>query len=134
MAKEKIICDTDVIIDYFDHKQNRHTETLAIIENSIGLENVLVSSITKMELLLGAGNKEGLNAIQKRLNRFGIILTTPQINLKAIDLVLEYNLSHGLTIPDALIAATALEMGLKLFTYNIRDFKFIDKLDLYQKQ
>lgn len=44
------------------------------------------------------------------------------------------HLSHGLAIPDALIAATSLETGLRLFTYNVRDFKFIKGLNLYNSK
>lgn len=35
---------------------------------------------------------------------------------------------------DALIAATSLGTGLKLFTYNKRDFKFIKGLKLYDSK
>jgi tRNA(fMet)-specific endonuclease VapC len=37
-------------------------------------------------------------------------------------------LSHGLLIPDALIAATALEHGLDLYSKNVRDFRMIPGL------
>jgi predicted nucleic acid-binding protein len=37
-------------------------------------------------------------------------------------------LSHGLLIADALIAATALELGLTLYTPNVRDFQLIPAL------
>ncbi len=43
-----------------------------------------------------------------------------------------YRLSHGLALADAMIAATAIQTELELFTYNTRDFKFITKLGLYQ--
>jgi len=132
MAAEKIICDTDVLIDFFDHQQPRHQQTKNIIEMEIGMENVLISSVTRMELLTGAANKTELNAIQKNLARFGTILITPEIDLKALELLVKYKLSHGLAFPDALIAATAQETGLKLFTYNLKDFRFIANLNLLQ--
>ncbi|MGZ3755207.1 MAG: PIN domain-containing protein [Mucilaginibacter sp.] len=132
MAKEIVICDTDVLIDYFDSNQSRHIETRLIIEQKIGLENILISSITKMELLSGANNKEDLQTIQKKLKRFSVILINPSINLKAIDLILLHKLSHGLALADAMIAATSIETKIKLFTYNVRDFKFIDKVVLYK--
>jgi predicted nucleic acid-binding protein len=43
-----------------------------------------------------------------------------------------YKLSHGIEIPDALIAATALYKNYELYTYNIKDYKFIHKLKLYK--
>ncbi|MDR6782717.1 putative nucleic acid-binding protein [Pedobacter africanus] len=62
MGKKKIICDTDVLIDYFDASQKRHSETKIILDQNIGLSNILISSITKMELILGATNKADLTA------------------------------------------------------------------------
>lgn len=131
MAAQRVICDTDIIIDYFDAKQKRHEETKSIIEEKIGFQNILISSITKMELILGATNKEDLKTINKSLNRFSVLLINPAINLRAIDLVYTYRLSHGLALADAMIAATAIQTELKLFTYNTKDFKFISKLVLY---
>jgi predicted nucleic acid-binding protein len=132
MAAEKIICDTDVIIDYFDASKSRHEETRIILEQKIGFQQILISSITKMELISGANNKADLHKISKDINRFGVLLINPEINLRAIDLVQSYRLSHGLALADAMIAATAIQTELKLFTYNIKDFKFISKLSLYK--
>ena len=42
----------------------------------------------------------------------------------------EYALSHGLEIPDALIAATAEIHGLVLITGNIADYRFLPGLHL----
>ena len=44
----------------------------------------------------------------------------------------DYSLSHKLTIPDALIAATAITQDLELYTLNIKDFRFIKDLKTYQ--
>jgi predicted nucleic acid-binding protein len=134
MAKEKIICDTDVLIDYFDKNKNRNTSATALLENSIELDNIIISSITKMELLSGATNKLDLNVINKKLSRFSIVLINERINLTAINLMQDFKLSHGLAIPDSLIAATAIETKLKLFTYNRKDFRFISDLTLYPVQ
>jgi tRNA(fMet)-specific endonuclease VapC len=43
----------------------------------------------------------------------------------------EYSLSHKLSLPDALIAATVLEHDLELYTLNVRDFGFISGLALF---
>ena len=43
-----------------------------------------------------------------------------------------YSLSHKLTLPDALIAATALVHTLELYTLNAKDFRFIADIQLYQ--
>ncbi len=41
-----------------------------------------------------------------------------------------YFLSHGLLIPDALIAATALDQALPLYTKNVRHFQMIPLLSV----
>ena len=58
-----ILCDTNIIIEIF--KGNERT-----IEKikTIGLENIVISSITVMELYFGALNKRELNRIKKDLS------------------------------------------------------------------
>ena len=51
----------------------------------------------------------------------------------AINLVEKYSKSHGLKIPDALIAATAIYYDITLWTYNIKDFHFIEGLKLFKE-
>ena len=131
MAKDKVICDTDVLIDFWDTKSLRHLETKALLENQIGLEQVVISAITKMELLAGASNKSEESRIKKRLQGFNIALINNEITNEAIQLFESYRLSHGLAIPDCFIAATAKITGLELFTYNIKDYKFIGKVKLF---
>lgn len=130
MATQKIICDTDVLIEFFDENKTRHSHTVASIAE-IGLDNILISAISKMELIKGALHKEHSEQVAKKLKRLDTILLSPEITVRTIDLLSTYHLSHGLAIPDALIAATSLETGLTLFTYNVRDFKFIKGLNLY---
>ena len=40
-----------------------------------------------------------------------------------------YSLSHKLTIPDALIAATAIVHDIELYSLNLKDFRFITGLN-----
>jgi len=44
-----------------------------------------------------------------------------------------YSLSHKVSIPDMLIAATAISHDLELYTLNTKDFKFIPELNLYSE-
>lgn len=128
--EKKIIVDTDVLIDYLDESKARHEKTVTILEN--GNLVISITSITAMELIVGAINKTHLAKINKELRAFLIILPSHEISLLSLKLLQEYNLSHGLQIQDCFIAATAIFMGIQLFTYNIKDFKFIDGLDLYK--
>ncbi|MEL6257118.1 MAG: type II toxin-antitoxin system VapC family toxin, partial [Bacteroidota bacterium] len=42
------------------------------------------------------------------------------------------SISHGLSIPDAIIVSTAVIHEIELFTYNLKDFRFIPNIKLYQ--
>ena len=132
MEKGKIICDTDVLIDYFETDKIRHVQTKEIVEDVIELDNVTLSIITKMELLTGAFNKAELRLLNKNIHRLNILLIKPEISLIASELIEEYNLSHNLAIPDAIVAATAMYAGMDLFTYNQKDFRYIKGLRLYE--
>lgn len=131
MASIKIICDTDIMIDYLDSNQPRHVKTRSVVENVIGIDNIILSAVTKFELIAGAFSKDELKKITSKLNRFDIALINEEITLKAFDLVLKYKLSHSLAMPDCLIASTSLVNKIPLFTYNKKDFKFINGLTLF---
>lgn len=83
-----------------------------------------------MELMIGCRNKEEASVLDLFLRRFQILKLTEQISDKAIQLLSQYRLSHGLLIADALIAATAIEYNEPLITKNQRDFRFISELQL----
>jgi len=131
LGTKKVICDTDVIIDYWNNYSQRHRETKEALD-IIGLDNVVLSAITKMELIMGAKDKEGLIRINKKINQFKIILIDNAITNSAIQLLQNYRLSHGLALPDAFIAATCKILELELFTHNTKDYKFIDGLTLFE--
>ena len=123
-----ILCDTNVIIEIL--KGNKRT--INIIE-SIGLENIAISSVTVMELYFGALNKSELNKIKKHLQALNIVHFDTDISESAIKLIERFSKSHGLQIPDAIIAATAMTSKIKLFTFNLKDFKYIDGLKLIKQ-
>jgi predicted nucleic acid-binding protein len=131
MGEKKVICDTDVIIDYWGEKNHRHVSTKMILENSVGVENIVISAITKWELLAGATNKTEMEKINKRLFPISVFLLNNDITNEAFKLQQKYYLSHNMTLADCLIASTSLVTGFELFTYNTKDYKYISRLDLY---
>ena len=98
----------------------------------IGVAQLAISVIAQAELYYGALNKAELLRIQKHLNLLHNLPIDSQISNRFIELMVQYSLSHKLAIPDALIAATALVNDLELYTLNIKDFRFIENLKLYQ--
>lgn len=97
----------------------------------IGLSDLAVSVVTTGELFYGARDKLEPLKIQKHLALMKQIPLDPQISGRFITLLEEYALSHKLSVPDALIAATALSHGLLMFTLNLKDFRFIPDLKFH---
>jgi len=59
------------------------------------------------------------------------IVLDMDISNRFLNLLEEYALSHKLSVPDALIAATALSRDFPLYTLNLKDFQFIPGLKLH---
>lgn len=127
MENIKILCDTDVIIEYL-----KGNETTKKIFDKLERANIALSAITLMELYYGALNKRELNKIKRALSEFSILPLNEEITEIAINLIEKYSKSHTLKIPDALIASTAIYYDLSLWTYNIKDFRFIENLSLFK--
>ena len=121
-----ILCDTNILIEFYKNNTAIVNEL-----HQIGSQNLAISVITRAELYYGAINKNELKRIQKHLDLLQNIHIDPPISEQFIQLMANYSLSHKLTIPDALIAATALANDLELYTLNIKDFRFIENLKLY---
>jgi predicted nucleic acid-binding protein len=93
--------------------------------------NGFVSIITELELLVGAKTKLQKEQAEAILNAFDKIKISHEIYIHARRLLKEYNTNtKSLYLPDALIAATTIEMGFSLLTYNQADYKFIKGLKL----
>lgn len=120
------IVDSDILIDAAQ-KIEVAIDCLARIENQSVLA---VSVITQMELIVGCRNKAELRHTERFLQRFRVIKLSETICDTALELVREYRLSHGLLIPDALIAATAIVLNEPFVTKNQRDYRFIQRLHL----
>jgi len=123
---EIILCDSNVMIDWINHRQK------AIDELSLIEAHIAISIVTEYEIIAGAQNKIMQKRFEKLLNNYTIVLLDSDISFLGINLYKKYKLSHGLDMPDSLIAATAIELALPLFTYNIKDFQYIPGLQLYK--
>jgi hypothetical protein len=121
-----IIVDTDILIDF----TRGSPESEQFLVQTAANDELAVTAITCMELLVGARNKVELSALDRFLERFQVIQLTASISERAINLIRQYSLSHGLAIPDALNAATALTFDAAFATRNRRDYQFINGLKL----
>ena len=121
-----VIVDSDILID----AGRSDSEAVDFLARVSQVDTLMISTITQMELMVGARNKNELRIIEKFLTRFETVKLNPTISDLAVDLIRQYRLSHGLLMPDALIAATALSVNEPLATKNQRDYRFIVGLTL----
>ncbi|MBP9164374.1 MAG: type II toxin-antitoxin system VapC family toxin [Leptospiraceae bacterium] len=121
-----ILCDTDILIEYL--KDN--SEICSKLEH-LGDENLSISIITYAELIRGAFNKTEQAKIKKQIKSITVISLSDGISNQFQRILDLYTLSHKISIPDALIAATAIASDLHLFTRNVKDFRFIKGISMY---
>lgn len=128
MATGLLLIDTDVLIDY-----SRGIEkTKGILKNLESDHILAISVVTQLELMVGCENKSDFKSLQKFLSNFEIIQLSKSTSEIAVDLFKKYRLSHGVLIPDMLIASTALTLEIPLLSKNRKDFHFINKLELIE--
>ena len=121
---EAIVLDTNILIEIL--KNNK--ETVQIV-NSFEQE-LFISSITIMELFYGARDKRELAKLKKFTQLFTVIDLDKGISQISTTLIETYAKSHNLSISDSLIASTCKVHNLTLFTYNKKDFSYIEGLNL----
>lgn len=122
-----ILIDTNILIEIY-----KNNTSIVETVKKIGQNNIAISDITCAELYFGARNKKELQIIAKDLKKLEILHINAEISQKAVALVEKYALSHKLSIPDALITATAIYHSLTLYTLNVKDFAYIDGVKLYK--
>jgi predicted nucleic acid-binding protein len=122
---DRVILDSDVLIDL----ARGDARAVDLVDGLISQgERPAISIITEMELFLGARTKAEQRSVRQLVQRFEVLPTSEMISVRARKLTVRYARSHGLTIPDALIAATAIANRALLLTRNVRHFSFIPRL------
>lgn len=124
-----ILCDTNILIEFY-----KNNTAVTQILRRIGREKLAISVVTEAELYFGALNKRELQKIQRHLSLLQRFPLDLDVSRYFIHLMESYSLSHQLSIPDALIAATAIVNDVQLFTHNVKDFQFIPDLNLYEPE
>jgi predicted nucleic acid-binding protein len=91
-----------------------------------------ISVVTTMELLQGARNKAEARVISSFLAamHFATLPLTENIGHRGLIYMEEYGLSGGMSMADALIAATAIEANEHLITGSDKHYKAVKELDL----
>jgi len=120
----EILIDTNVFTKFF-------LGDLAV-KRFLGSVSACTNAIVYIELIQGSIKKQKRELVKKYISKYPCYHLTPQISLRAIELIDTYSSSKGLALADALIAATALEHDLTLATFNTKDFRFIKGLTVVE--
>lgn len=120
-----MMVDTDVLIWYFRGNQKARK----IIHE---LTDISISAVVYMELLQGMRNKNELRYFKRFIldKEISCVNLSGEITSRSIYFLEEYTLSHGLRMPDALIAATADIHAEDLLTANDMHYKMIPGVSL----
>jgi predicted nucleic acid-binding protein len=117
---QRYLIDTNVIIDF---SQQRFTSSSARQVAKILDNSPKISAITQIELL-------GFSIVPLQIKEFVDIADILDIDKSVIFRTIEIRRLYKIKLPDAIIAATALEHNLTLLTHNISDFKKINDVKL----
>lgn len=120
-----MLFDSDVLVWYF--RQNPAAQQLVRATAPFR-----ISAITYMELMQGALNKQDMahmDALLRALHTT-VLPVTEAITYRAMTYVKAYALSNSVELADALIAATAVEHGERLYTANDKHYKCIPDLQM----
>lgn len=122
-----VCLDTDVLVDCL-RGVSAAQEWLGANQS----ESLLVPGVVAMELVKGARTKPELDKTRNFLERFQVHWHDPREFARAFELLNQLTLSTNLSIPDCLVAATAIEHSLRLYTFNTKHYRAIPGLDVQQ--
>lgn len=119
------LLDTTVLIDL----SRGNAEAAEFVNTCRGSSiDLFISVISAMEVIAGCRDTVEMQKAQSLIADFEVLQLSSAESTKAYVLMLAYSKSHGLSIPDALIAATALAKNLELCSDNERHFKVVPEL------
>lgn len=117
-----LLLDTNILVDYV------RRVPIAIVWLKSLPEPPGVSVVSLLELFAGMRSQReerDVEAVCAPLRRLPV---TDEIAKRGGGFIRHYGPSHGIDIPDAIIAATAQHHGLRLATLNVRHFPMFPKL------
>lgn len=124
---EKILLDTDVIIDFLRTKQGLLRKLLTLQKS--GKVDIYLSSVSIFELFAGQSSKKDKEYILSLLSTLNIIPFDLNIAKLAGETKRDYKLSVALA--DFFIGVTSIYLGAKLTTRNKDHFQGIKRIKFF---
>jgi hypothetical protein len=122
LGNKKVFVDTCIVIEY--------------LKGNITLNKKVcyINNIVLMELYIGAKNKRELISLKKQLFGLNLLETNQRVINLSTQIIENYALSHGAKIQDAIIASTCLINDIPIYTFNVKDFRYIEGLEILEKR
>ena len=121
-----IFLDSDVVIDLL----RGHPPATTWFNGLGDEERMALSGFVVMELLQGCRNKRQQEKLQRDLTFYEVIWLSPQDCDRAVETLA--HLSHNAGLIDVLIDQTAISLGVPLYTFNQKHYRFIPNLQTIQ--
>jgi len=125
-AVDKCCLDTNILIDV----SRKKTSAVMFLEELEKKHEVCCSIASNFEMLSGARNKQEQKTISGFCSRFTVLAIDEAISWQALNWYVQYHLSHGSGFLDRLIAATAFQYSIPVYTLNTKHFSMFPGLDL----
>lgn len=114
--------DADVSIDIL-RKEPSALEWVRSITEKMALPGFVA-----LELIIGCQNRRELKQVREFLEEFTLVWASDEAMLSALTEIAPLKLSCGIGSLDCLIAATVMEQGGTLYTFNARHFRRVSGL------
>lgn len=124
----KVIVDSDILIKSY------RGELIKIRNLKLLKDSYCISVISAIELIAGAKNIKQFTELNKVLKAYSILQLDESISKRAFQIFKKYILSNQPKLYDCLIAASALEKSILLYTDNKKDFDFIEGIKFYKEK
>lgn len=126
---QKVVVDSDVVIDHL--RIGSEILDVVVAGHTLGKIRAFIPSIVLTEISTGADTKDSkkLTLIEKLLQRFEFLPADWAVSQKSGFLMRDYS---TLSLADAIVAASTLEIGGKLATKNLKDFRQIRGLKFFK--
>lgn len=126
VSEVDVVLDTDVLIEIL-RGDDRAKAWLARIESYV----IGIPIFVRMELLLGARDKQEQQDLVENLARHRILHIESGDSQRAQQWFEQFHLSHGIGILDCLIATAPFRLGCPFYTFNLKHFRVIPGLDVH---
>lgn len=124
MAKELVLVDTSILIDFFRKSDKTNSRLLKLVKEEF---SYCISAITEFEIYIGTTPNQTAYW-EDFLFRTQILAFDKEIARTAVDISKKQ--SRLICIADLFIAATAVHYRLPLATLNVKHFERIEELQL----